>query len=166
MPSDNGSSILEWEMTEGAFILYRNGDSWGSMVHQPPRYDVNIGPCSFQLSRKGLIEPRLTVNGPCGQELGRATSLNRFELRIELVDGGCYLHRELKEGLQNYTIFDCQGNLVMETQNKSTWKSPSMHIDLCERGLSDQDCAYLAAISLFIFLDRSKWSSHLSDCIL
>lgn len=156
MPSCNDCSSLNWVMTEGAFILYRDGRPCGSMVQRPSGYDVDIESYLFQLSKKGLILPRLNITGQNGQEIGKVTGLNQFELRIEFANGERYMYRPLKEGLQNYAVFNAQGALVMETQNKTTWKSPALNINLYQKDLSDQECAYLAAISLFILLDRSN----------
>jgi len=133
------------------------------MVRRPYGYEVDMDSGLFQLSKKGFIKPRLIITGLDGRLLGRVNGLNQFEPRIELASRGCYLHRSLKEGVQNYAVFDCQETLILETQNKSTWKSPSMHIDLYKKDISDQECAYLAAISLFIFLDRSQGPSRLGD---
>lgn len=156
-------SSLKWEKVEGAFVLYREGRPCGSMALRNYGYEVDVESGVFQLSKKGFIKPRLTIIGVDGRELGRVTGLNQFESKIEIVNGGCYLHRPLKEGIQNYAVFDCDGILVFETLNKSVWNSPSMHIDLHKNDLSDLECVYLAAISFFIFLDRGQGPSRLGD---
>lgn len=156
MPSASEFYSLRWDRSDKIFILTRDDEPCGSLTPTSSGQEFEIGSFRFRIVRKGFIKPRLTILDHDGRERGRVQRFGGFEPRIELDDGSCFLHRELSEGQKNYAILDCQGELVLETQDLSTWNSPSMRIDVFRDEGPTENCAYLVGIALFIFLERRQ----------
>jgi hypothetical protein len=147
---------LIWEKMEQSFILFREQVPYGSMLSSPSGQDFEVGTYRFRIVKKGFIKPRLTLLDMQERELGRVLRYGGFEPRIELMGDHCFLHRELREGQMNHAIFNCQGDLVLETQDTSIWNSPSMRMNFFKSEMPVEQCAHLAAIALFMFLDRRQ----------
>ena len=166
MPAASELFSLRWDKSDKAYLLTRDGVPCGSLIVSGSGHEFDIGSNRFRIIRKGFIKPRLNIVDSDERERGKVQRFGGFEPRIEMDDGSCFLHRELSEGQMNHAIFDCQGELLLETQDMSTWDCPSMRIDILKKGLAREHCAYLVAIAFFIFLEQRQghYPIHADRC--